>query len=114
MSTLAHENRELPEEMVLDFIRDAAPEALPFTKLVGQWLWVMFPAKPDESTLPRARTHSNTLQMLVKFPRRTGDRLRACRADRLFRLFFPAQGVETQSVLPVRFPTRASWGEAPP
>ena len=61
-TTLAHENRELPEEMVLDFLRDAAPAAIPFTKRVGQWLWIIFPSKPDEGTraalLELARTIS--------------------------------------------------------
>ena len=50
MTTLAHENRTLPEEMVIDFIRDAAPAALPYTKRVGRWLWAIFPEKPDEET----------------------------------------------------------------
>jgi len=47
---LARENRELPEEMVIDFLRDMAPAALAFTKRVGQWLWVIFPERPDEPT----------------------------------------------------------------
>ncbi len=50
MTAIARENRELPEEMVIDFLRDAAPTAIPHTKRVGRWLWIMFPAKPDETT----------------------------------------------------------------
>ena len=54
-TTLSRENRELPEEMVLEFLRDAAPAALPYTKRVGQWLWVIFPSKPDVETRGTAK-----------------------------------------------------------
>jgi hypothetical protein len=72
MTTLARENRALPEELVIDFLRDAAPSAIPHTKRVGRWLWIMFPERPDTETLATVK------DLGFRFSRRRSAWLHPC------------------------------------
>lgn len=48
--SVSRENALLPEEMVLEYLCESAPDSIPHTKRVGHWLWIMFPEKPPEQT----------------------------------------------------------------
>ena len=48
---IAKENKTLPAETVVESLREVCPSVLPFTKLVGRWLWIIFPEKPPYDVL---------------------------------------------------------------
>jgi hypothetical protein len=47
---LAKENRQLDAAGVIEALTLILPAALPFARIVGAWVWVVFTEKPDEVT----------------------------------------------------------------
>jgi len=43
-------NRWLDADTIADALREKAPEAVPYTRRVGAWLWIEFPAVPETGT----------------------------------------------------------------
>ena len=48
---IAQENKTLPAETIIESLREVCPAILPHVKLVGRWLWIMFPSKPTADVL---------------------------------------------------------------
>ena len=42
---LRHQNRQLPTDQLLRLMMAEAPKLLEAAKVVGQWVWIQFPAK---------------------------------------------------------------------
>ena len=43
-------NRYLDAATVAEMVRQQAPEAVPHARIVGAWLWVQFPTRPEPET----------------------------------------------------------------
>lgn len=69
---LASENRALPKDMVIEYLTDACPHVLTLTKHVGEWLWIMFPSKPD------AQTRATLKELGFRFSKRRAAWMHPC------------------------------------
>ena len=45
------QNRMKTAEAIASQLQERVPEAVPYTKRVGKWLWIAFPVKPEPKTL---------------------------------------------------------------
>ena len=49
------QNKTQEAPAIIAKMKETAPEVVPFARQVGAWLWIMFPARPEVSTLNKIK-----------------------------------------------------------